>query len=151
MLPVFYCIIKSKGGGQNYLFSCECRRSMTVYFGLFSHLSWRKCWFSYPIVKIVAGGQRPWCQLASKSPYIRLTAPCFFTKKGNFIEALKPNKVPQGYSRCYKLNSQIFWLIWNSFWIFRSPRLANNRNKWLILNFPSLPYLASNTPKLCDF
>ena len=33
--------------------------------------------FSYPIVKTVARGQRPWCQLTSKSPHIRFTTPFF--------------------------------------------------------------------------
>ena len=101
-----------------------------------------------PIVKIVARGHRPWCQLASKSPHIRIRfiTSCFFIKKGNSSEVLQPNRVNQGNSRCYKLNSQIFQSIRNSFQIFRSPRLANNRNRWLFFNFPSLPYLASNKP-----
>ena len=98
------------------------------------------------IVKIVARGRRPWSQLASKPPHNKFTTSCFVIKKGNFIEVLQPSRVYQGYSRCYKFIFQIFWLIWNSFQIFRSPRLANSKTKWLILIFPSLPYLASNMP-----
>ena len=39
----------------------------------------------YPIIMIVARVQRPWCHLASKSPHVGFTTPCFFPKKCNFV------------------------------------------------------------------
>ena len=47
-----------------------------------------------------------------------------------------------------KTKIQIVQLIWNRFRSFRRPCLASNANKRLLLNIPSLAYLASNMPEM---